>query len=85
MCFDCSEYLPKRKRPRKTHKKCRKDNLTGKYRGHTIGHDVDMLYSVLYSVRYLDGDEEDLSLGELDFKFRKIPTDLISITSTIIT
>ena len=57
--------MPKRKRPRKTSKKCLKDNLTGrlsKYRGQATGHDVDILDNVIYSFRYLDGDEEDLSL-----------------------
>ena len=54
--------MPKRKRPRTTSKKCRKNNLTGKYRGQVIGHDVDMLCNTIYSVGYLDGDEEGLSL-----------------------
>ena len=39
--------MPKRKRPRKTSKKCHKDNLTGKYRGQAIGHDIDMLDNVI--------------------------------------
>ena len=53
--------------------------MTGKYRGQT------MLHNVIYSVRYLDGDEEDLSLGDLVLSLEKVTTDPISITSTIIT
>ena len=57
----------------------------GKYRGEVIAHDKDMLDNVIYNIRYLDGDSEDLSLGELVVHLEKIPDDLVLICSTIIT
>ena len=58
---------------------CKEFEGFGNCRGQVISHDVDMLGNTLYSVRYLDGDEEDLFLGEMTMHLERVPDELVSI------